>query len=175
MRVRPLGVAILGWLHLLGGLLMLAPLTMFALDSSPAENSLRQLGVSPWIFVTGVVLLGLLGFLSGWGLLAGKKWGWWLALFYYIYSVIRNSYALYLIPDLAERIGGPQRGVGYYQFKYACRIVIALLILSYLFRDPVRLYFKSESTSKLKALGTVVSVCIALWLAMNGAPLLTAD
>ncbi|MBA4105143.1 MAG: hypothetical protein C0485_05245 [Pirellula sp.] len=148
---------------------------MLVFNSAAAEHSLRQAGIPISLLLAGMIILGLLYFLSGLGMLAGKKWGWWLAVFYYVYSVARHANALFLLEDMAEQLGAPEGGLVRFQIKYGVRIVFALLVLVYLFREPVRIYFRLEQTSKLRAIGTVVGVCLALWSAISGALILMAD
>jgi hypothetical protein len=175
IRDRPLGVSILGGLHLLGGLLMLAPLAMFISNSEQAKEPLQEIGIPLWLLIAGICLLSLVGLLSGIGMFIGKKWGWWLAAFYYVYSIGRHGNALFLTYQLADLDDGGGRSVSFYRAKFAARILIAFLLLVYLFRGRVLQYFGLESTGNFKRIGTLVGICVLIACLVNGALLLTAS
>ena len=174
VRERPLGVTILGVLHLLGGLLMLAPLAMFLPNSGEAQKRLQEIGLPLWLLVAGFCLLAFVGVLSGLGLFLGRKWGWWLAAFYYVYSIGRHANALVFTFQLSEMEAGGGRGVDFYRAKFVVRILIAVLLLAYLFRGKVLHYFGLELRGSLKRLGTLIGVCVLIACLLNGALILTS-
>lgn len=162
IRDRPLGVTILSILHVLGGLMMLPLLAALFANSEEAQKPLQELGLPFELLVAGMCFLAISSLLSGVGLFLGRKWGWWLAAFYYVYSIVRHGNALLLTYELAELDGGGGRGIGYHRAKFVARIVVAVLVLVYLFRGRVLDYFRFEPGGKLKRLGIVIGVCILM-------------
>ena len=174
VRDRPLGVTILSVLHLLGGLMILPLLAVLFANSAEAQKPLQELGLPFEVLVAGVCLLAVNSVFSGIGLFLGRKWGWWLAAFYYVYSIARHGNALFLTYQLTELDGGGGRGIGYHRAKFAGRIIVAVLILFYLFRDRVLDYFRFAPGGNLKRLGILVGVCILIVLFIGAAIVLTA-
>ena len=88
----------------------------------------------------------------------GKWWGWWLAIFGFVYSVLRSVNVLvmvYRLGDLAEELS---RGVEYYYSTRIGRIMFGLFFLGYLFRGNVREYFNVTHYSKKK-----IAIVVALF------------
>jgi hypothetical protein len=52
------------------------------------------LGFPTSLLIFSIVFLFALGIASGVGMWKGRKWGWYLGTFYYIYSITRNANAL---------------------------------------------------------------------------------
>src|SRR3989338_1948253 len=94
---KPLGIAILSWLHIIGGILTFGACAYFlpkALRQPSVLKGLSERNLSPDLLVAAILLLLTLLLLSGIGLLLQKKWGWHLASFYYMYGLVRNIFAL---------------------------------------------------------------------------------
>ncbi len=160
--VCPTGVAILAILHLVGGTLLFGAQLFLWFHSESLEDSLRFIGIAPAALIVSVAFLSLLTVASGIGMWMGKKWGWWLASFYYVYGVFRNAAALATIHTLADQLGDSVRGPGFYAVKHSVRILVHLLLLAYLLKGNVLHYFGLETMSKVKAIGILITACIAV-------------
>ncbi len=81
MAERPLGVAILAILQMLGGLLMIL-----------AGSAIIALFPNIFTLIIGgaILILGLIGFIVGWGLWGLKSWAWMWAMIVNILSIILN-------------------------------------------------------------------------------------
>jgi hypothetical protein len=132
-----------------------------------ALEPLRTFGLSPVLVAIATASLALLGVSSGIGMWVGRKWGWWLGSFYYVYSVARNASALLTISALEDELAGGTRGPEYYYVKYGGRVVVHFLILLYFFRGNVLRYFALENLPKWKAVSTLIAVCAAIFVAAS--------
>lgn len=158
MKDRPTGVTILSVLHLIGGVLLLIGQVMLLANLDRVSQGLDAVGIPPALLVMGVMLLAGIALASGIGMWIGTRWGWWCAVFYYVYSVARNANAFLMISDLADGLDGGSRGPGYYYAKCGGRVVIHLLLLMYFFKDNVLEYFETEDVHKGKAIGILILV-----------------
>ncbi|OYP29472.1 hypothetical protein CGZ80_25070 [Rhodopirellula sp. MGV] len=138
------------------------------------DESLRTIGIPPALLIAGVMFLAILTIASGVGMLMGTKWGWWLAAFYYVYSIFRNCSALLAIVAMADQLEGGTRGPDYYMIKHGGRIVVHLLLLMYFFKGNVLEFFGHETLSKLKAVGILVGICIAIMAATSAISMISA-
>ena len=170
---RPVGVSILSVLHFIGGVLLFgAQFLMFA-NLGAMEESLRSIGIPPALVIIGVMFLAILMIASGVGMWIGTKWGWWLASFYYVYSVFRNGSALFTVIAMADELENSNRGPEYYLIKHGGRIVIHFLLILYFFKGSVLAFFGLETLSKGKAVGILVGFCIAMTVAMSAIGLIS--
>ena len=123
---RPMGIAILAVLEILGGLLILLLGLAVAAVSGTLFSALGlAVPAGVGIAVGGVVVIfGLLGLLVGWGLWTGRRWARILAIILSGLGALASLVALVLgsIPSI----------VG---------LVIDVSILWYLFRPNVRAFF----------------------------------
>jgi hypothetical protein len=131
------------------------------------EDSLRSIGIPPVLLIIGVVFLAILTISSGVGMWMGTKWGWWLAAFYYVYSIFRNGSALFTVIAMADQLDGDSRGPEYFMIKHGGRIVVHFLLFLYFFKGNVLEFFGLEGLSKAKAVGILVGICIAITVAMS--------
>lgn len=164
---RPTGVSILAALHLVGGGLLFGVQFLMFANLEAMEESLRSIGIPPVLLIVGVMFLAILAIASGVGMWLGTKWGWWLASFYYVYSIFRNGSALFTVIAMADQLEGGSRGPEYYLFKHGIRIVVHFLLLLYFFKGNVIEYFGLATLSKGKAVGILVGICSAITLAMS--------
>lgn len=159
---RPLGVSILAVLHLLGGALLFVVQFLLFANLGAVEQALDSIGMPPLLLVVGVIFLSLLTLASGVGMWMGRRWGWWLAAFYYVYSVFRNATAIVTIMMVADQFAGARRGVDYYLIKHGGRIIVHALLFLYFFKGNVLEFFDLESLNKPKAIGILVGICLAI-------------
>lgn len=163
---RPLGVSILAVLHFFGGIVLFGSQFYLFANLQSMEQSLRSIGVSPVLLVVSATFLAVLAIASGVGMWVGAKWGWWCALFYYVYSIIRNSSALLAVVAMADELEGGTRGPEYYMIRHGGRIIVSALLFLYFFKGNVLAFFDLETLSKPKAIGIVVGMGIAITAAM---------
>jgi hypothetical protein len=162
MRARPLGITILAILHLVGGAVLCAVTVPLLSKLGTLQGVLRSAGSSVVLLAVSAIFLGALGFSAGVGMWLGKKWGWWLGAFYYVYGVARNASALITVIEMSNELGRGAHGPGFYLMKQAVRIIVHLFILNYLFKTNVLSYFELERLSRGKALSILVSICLAI-------------
>lgn len=130
---RPLGVAILAVLDILGGILALfVGIGFMALSAIIAEmGGAEVLGglfafFEAFIIVLGLIflVLGILGIAVGWGFWKGSGWAWILGVVFYVIGIILGVVSLAL-GDLTSIVS----------------IIIGALLVYYLFRPNVKAWF----------------------------------
>jgi len=167
---RPKGITILGWLHLIGGALMPIAIVFLAVAMNrypEGASSLARFGFPQFLIYFGMVIIGALCLSSGIGMLKGKQWGWYLGSFYYVYSILKDTNALLLIPSMMskltpEEIEGMSWGPNYYMSKYGIRIVIYLLLYLYFYKKNVLQFFRLAEKPKWKAILAQVGVAVLI-------------
>ncbi|WP_051250371.1 hypothetical protein [Paenibacillus harenae] len=157
---RPFGVKIIAILMILGGIMLI--ITQLSAFRVLSEISLL-IGVSSLFFQVAVGFLGLLGVAGGVGMWLGKKWGWWLAIFYFAYSLTRNFNVLFSIPGITEQYAASGNAAGHY-VKYGLRVLWNILLLYYMCRENTTSFFKTTETNKLNALLTVFGICAGIFV-----------
>ena len=130
VKERPLGVVILAVLYVLEGLVMLlgAVGMMFAgalLGSVGDETGVGSL-LGAISAIVGVVLLifAILAFLVAWGLYSGKGWARFIAIILAVLSLIIGLVSLVSL-----------------SWTSAVQLVIAIIILYYLFQPRVKAFY----------------------------------
>ncbi|WP_410768950.1 hypothetical protein [Fontibacillus sp. BL9] len=158
---RPMGVTLLAILLVLGGL---GTLVTQLMAFSNLNETASIVGVSSYLFQGAVAFLGLLGVTAGVGTWIGKKWGWWLALFYFAYAVIRNINVIISISNMFYLYEGSLSGSAMVYFKYAVRTLWNCLLIFYLCGETVTTFFKTTGIKKWKALLIVFGICIFIYI-----------
>jgi hypothetical protein len=158
---RPIGVSLLSFLLTVQGVVALIGLMMVIRNSDGITNFL---GISGWLLQGAIGLIGGLGLAAGVGMWLGKKWGWWLALFYFAYSVSRNINVLLSISSITEAFGASGQASGANYVKYALRALWNAFLMFYLCRDAAASYFGNESTIKWKAVLIVFGVSLLVFI-----------
>lgn len=164
---RPTGISILAILLIVGGIVAFGAQFLLFANLEALEESLRSVGIPPVLVVIGAMFLTILSLASGVGMWMATKWGWWLASFYYVYSIFRNGSALLMVFTMADQLEGGSRGPEYYVIKHGGRILIQFFLLLYFFRGNVLEYFGLETLNKGKAVGILVGVCVAITVASS--------
>lgn len=161
---RPAGITLLALLFGIGG----AAGLLFQLANFNNLNNIDpEWGIMSTLLQISLAIIGLTGVGAAVGMWMGKKWGWWLALFYAAYAVYRSGYALITlyttfrdIPEAADQLGS-------YYFKYGWRVLWNGFLLFYLCRESVGLYFRNETTNKWLALAKVFGISILIYALMS--------
>ncbi|MCU6792687.1 hypothetical protein OB236_11205 [Paenibacillus sp. WQ 127069] len=157
---RPAGVSIFAVLFMLGGAVsfivnLFIPGLIAGVEAfSPFFKAL---------LVATLYFLSVISIAAGIGTWKGKKWGWWLALFYFAYTILGGLNQLISYPGLAEAYGTVKGGGASVYAKAIVKIVLNGLVLAYYFRESVVSYFHVESVAKLKALGIVFGIGIVIF------------
>jgi len=106
-KKRPIRTSLLAVLHVAGGILG-AIGTFFLvvqLGKNPEyQQGFDMLGLPPALLIVAIVFSCGLGIASGMGMWRGRKWGWYLGSFCYMYSIVRGANALATIPILMSSI-----------------------------------------------------------------------
>jgi hypothetical protein len=164
---RPVGVSILAVLHIGGGILLFGAQFLLFANLAAIGESLRSIGIPPLLLIIGVMFLAVLTIASGVGMWIGAKWGWWLASFYYVYSIFRNGSAVLTVISMADQLDGGSRGPEYYMIKHGGRIIVHFLLLLYFFKGNVLEYFRLTTLNKATAIGILAGICIAMTVATS--------
>jgi uncharacterized membrane protein (DUF2068 family) len=135
---RPAGVAILGILGMLGGIitlllgiggLVLSAFLQGILNSAGLSGMFSNLASLVVALVSvGILIVGLLYLLISWGLFTGKNWA---RIIWILFSILGILLALLILAG-----GGYVVGVVY--------LIIEILIVYYLTRSGVAAYFKRQ-------------------------------
>ncbi len=167
---RPRSVTVLAVFQMLGGVMAVGQVLIGSEIASGAANSLGLFGQQ---HLTLAMLLGLMHFAAGIGMWTGKRWGWWLAAFSYLYAVMSDIGTVLLMPDLFTTVDEPIGGIGFAVARLFGAIIGAVLIFVYWFRETVLDYFDLLDLPKVKALaglaGATVLALGAVYLAAGGA------
>lgn len=134
---RPTGVTIIAILNIISGIIMLiGGLGLAAIGSIlPAmttvdPNAGGQMALAGLLGVGGIavggilIILGIISFIVAWGLLKGKSWAWIVTVILSVISIVIGIISL---------VGG--------NFGSIINIIIAGIIIYYLYRPHVKAYF----------------------------------
>jgi uncharacterized membrane protein YkvI len=159
---RPLGVSLIAILLVLSGAGVL--ITQF-LNFGKLNGAASDLGYSSVLFQGAICFLGVIGLSAGIGAWLGKKWGWWLAIFYFAYAIVREINVLVTIPGLFEQLNSAKQGVGIggTYVKYGVRVLWDAFLLYYLCRENPTLFFQTADVKRWKALLLVFAISIVIF------------
>lgn len=158
---RPAGVSIVAVIMIIGsGLLLITQLG----NLGRLNDAAVELGLSSLLLQAGIGFLGLLGVAASVGLWFGKKWGWWLALFYFAYAITRNINVLISISSIAELYDVTGSEMGTHYVKYGIRMAWNGALLYYLCSENSSQYFGTAETKKWKAVLLVFALCLPLYV-----------
>jgi hypothetical protein len=162
---RPLSVTLISILLIVGGVILTVT-QLFALKS--INDASAGIGIPAVLLQGSIAFLGLLGIAGGVGAWMGKKWGWWLAIFYFAYALGRNVNAIISIKDIVDQFGAPSQGMAFYYIKYGIRVLWNGLIFLFLVRsDTVNAYFSTENIPKWRAAAIVFGIVILIYVVVT--------
>jgi hypothetical protein len=140
---RPLGVSIIAILNVISGIIMLiggvglaavgsALPTMTTVDPNAGGQMalVGLLGGGAAAVGAVLIVLGIVSFIVAWGLFKGKGWAWTVTIILSAISVIMGIVSL---------VGG--------NFGAIVNIIIAGVVIYYLYRPHVKAYFGKSATS----------------------------
>lgn len=164
-RRRPLGISILAVLHILVGAGQFGAIaSLGALGLHRA--SLGMPGLFLLMTVVSIVVLGSVWLGSGVGMWSGAKWGWWTGAFCHASGVLRKgaTVVIFLLTS------GPQGPMGFLLVGTAFSLLIQALLMLYFFKANVLEFFGLEGVAKLKAVGFLFGVSLAILAAFTLVP-----
>lgn len=157
--IRPLAILhiLIGFLVLLVGVALIGGFVRFA--------TLLRL---PWPLLMSLVPIvtltipSVLAFISGVGLLHGKRWGWWLGVLFHAYSGLAN-FVNFLI-SIRDTFHYESSGAGWNisVMPYAVPVIIHVILILYLLRKDVRLHFKVSISSSRRLITTSFATALGL-------------
>jgi hypothetical protein len=155
---RPIGAILLALLFLLAGALLLFAAAVVFVRVFSADSKVM---VHPALYVNhgrDVVTAGF-SILAGVGLLAGRRWGWWIAVFHCFwriecYSILPLAAAAAAARVTVHTIRGPGQLVG--------PVIIFGLVLLYLMRGRIMSAFGVSTTERLRACGITMGLSFPL-------------
>jgi len=115
----------------------------------------KQISITSGLKVFTIIymaLISVLSFVAGIGMWRGKKWGWWLGAFLYMYAVLWTIKSLIYLPWLFGYFVKPHNRNVYYYIKHGINLVVRVLIFIYFFKGSVTEYFVLQQQSKIKTL-----------------------
>lgn len=158
---RPTGVTLTTILLILSGLYIL----FVQLGNIDFLTELSySLGMPGYYILGSLSMLGLLSVAAGIGSWLGKKWGWWLALFYFAYGICRNVNTMGNLTILYNYYGWNADGIVGSYFKNVIGILWNCVFLSYLTKPHVLQFHQLVSIKKNKAMLIVFGIGIALFI-----------
>lgn len=169
-KKRPVGMAILSLLHIAGGIFgayyMISVLAQLG-DNLGARQRFDVMGLPPVLLVVAAFFIFGLAIASGIGMWMGRRWGWYLGSFYYVYSIARSVNVIATIPVLMSsmspgEVAGMSQAPSDYYLKHGARIVVHLLIFLYFFKGNVREFFSLTEQKKWKPVLAETGICIGI-------------
>ena len=94
------------------------------------------------------------------GLWLGKRWGWWIASFYYVWAVLGVVADFMLMPFHAHRLDTESLVVSV--LGKVMQLVIHALLLVYLLKPNVRAFYRLQSLRVDRALILMVVIAVML-------------
>ena len=136
-KPRPTGVTIIAILNIISGIIMLiggvglaAVGSILPTLTTVDPNAGGQMAVAGLLGVGGaavggiLIILGIISFIVAWGLLKGKSWAWTVTVVLSVISIVIGIISI---------VGG--------NFGSIINIIIAGIIIYYLYRPHVKAYF----------------------------------
>lgn len=156
---RPAGVSVISVILALSSGLTLITLL---LNLGKLGEASSTIGLPSMLLQAGIGFLGLSGFAASIGMWLGKRWGWWIALFYFTYAVTRNLNVMISISTIANDLDSTQN-LGSYYVKYGVRMAWNGYFIYYLCTDNPAYYFGTTEVNKWKAVLMVSAVCLLIF------------
>jgi len=169
-KKRPVGISILAVLNIVGGVLgaIVGIFLVIQLGKNPeVQQGLAMIGLPPALLKVAYFLIFGLAIASGIGMWKGRKWGWYLGSFSYMYSIVRNANALVTLPLLMnsippEDLANMDRDPSYYYVKHGSRVIVSFLVYLYFFKGNVREFFSLTEQKKWKPILAEIGICIGI-------------
>lgn len=167
---RPVGMTILAGLNFLIAAVALGLGVLFLVGTQSFGDALAEVEFLQEVamFVAIMVLIGGVFYAAvGAGLLSGQPWGWWLGATVYSYNVFDRIY--FAIFALIEGVPPAEA------LKKAGAILFAIGILSYLFNEDIRGFYRIKTKPAIAAALTIGSMAVFAFLLHLGLHLMIED
>lgn len=156
---RPVGLTILAVLNFLLAAVAFGLGVLFLVGTQAFGEALAEVEFLQEVamFVAVLILIGGVFYAAvGAGLLSGQRWGWWLGATVYSYNVFDRIY--FAIFALIEGVPPAEA------LKKAGAILFAIGILSYLFNEDIRGYYRIKTKPAIAAALTIGSMAVFAFL-----------
>lgn len=154
---QPRRPAYLGWLAgylvVIGGVLCAMQLIAY----SNLMKSGAAFDYPPALLLASIIFPGVIGITAGSGLWWGKKWGWWLSAFYFLYALARQLNTL--LDPASTGLESTRSWLG-----AGLGVVLSLLVLLYLYSHELLAHFHLEKFPRWVSL--VILLVVAAILAV---------
>jgi hypothetical protein len=162
--IRPLGIAILSWLHMIGGAV---GVTALFLANAKAQEAVAATGMSADLVTCVAVLFCAFSFACGVGMWMGRIWGWYLGSFYWMYSLLTSVNALIPMPSAMNAAPSNEaldtaHGPVFYYVTHGVRAAIGVFLYSYFFKSNVRSFFGVTEGQKWNTFLPEVGICLGI-------------
>lgn len=159
---RPLFVTVLAVLSLFGGIGVLWVIATIAFVRP------EELPFSQTLVILSTLFLGFLDLFAAVGMFLGKRWGWWVTVFSFVYALARhlNQFALTIQLGPDAFLDSTQT-YGYYLLLGTVRMAVDLLILAYLSGAKVRRYFGTENINPKMALLKIIGLVLLIFVVVS--------
>ncbi|MEQ8289089.1 MAG: hypothetical protein RIB78_05135 [Gammaproteobacteria bacterium] len=149
MNGRPLGITIIAWLYIVAGTAFLATQGPVLLEPNLIRDALTTIGstIPLYLFQTGLISIAMA--LCGIGMLKGQFWSWWLGVFLEGNTIVFSIYSLIIVGASFPLM---------HQLKQVVPLVIAVVVLIYLFREKTMSFFQIKKPVLASTLGVVFAV-----------------
>ena len=158
---RPLGVVVMGVLHILNGLHWLSGI-VHVLSFEQFANLARSMGVSPQIAAAASLPTVVLMIAVGVGMLTGQRWSWWVAVIYHVLHVIDEGGLIYHLMTTTFPEATSPATIEWALIGSMAGFSTSLLALLYLYTAEVRACLFVEGTLlKVVTISAAASVVLA--------------
>ncbi len=143
------GLKIISLLYALVGFLLLFSTIMMFLKYPDLFASLERSGVSAPVYLFTNVVFPVAMIAGGIGLWRRVPWAWWICAVVAGLEVSKKVILVFVAPPLL---------LGTYPIKENISLLIALVVLAYLFNGKIFRVFHGESLRRVKVLGVLVFI-----------------
>jgi hypothetical protein len=141
-------------------------MTGFYTVTLPFRNSglAGQLGISVQRLFTGHVILGTLGLISGYLILRGNTWGWWIGSVFYGFAALRNIDEICIFTSSA---GVTPTIFMTVLISETVLMIGALAALAYMFSEDVRGYLAMLGVVKRRLVISISGIVLGLMVLLR--------
>jgi hypothetical protein len=139
MIKRPLGITLLAVYFALQGVGVLVLQLLFTSELVEAFSSFNSSAIFSMI---SLAFVGSLSIAAGVTMWLGKAIGWRLGIAHLVLSAIRNTWAIFLLYQMAPSSSEPADILAKLYLKHGLRVCFFLALVYYFYRPQVLSYFK---------------------------------
>ncbi|MDQ1910459.1 hypothetical protein RAC89_08100 [Paenibacillus sp. GD4] len=160
---RPIGVSILAALLFVTGAVTL----IIELTQARAITALSGLmGMEAMLLMIALYLQSAVGLAAGAGMWLGKQWGWYLAVFYMAYGILKNGNAIWPVSQFFAALDSVHKNMPVFYIKHGAGMIGELAILLYLMRANPLIYFCLPDTTgfRMKSAAVVFGIGMVIFV-----------